>query len=159
MFIALVMIRCNPEEVAQAARTIVTVDGVQEVYSITGEWDLVAMVRVPEWEGINRIVTEHFSVEWDGSAISESKAQSFADALEHSWEVEFEELGWRKPNRSGQWLTLAYVSGGNYAGAVTTVEYCGGDYVPYIVAGPLACSSLWFVFFHILNICIFTVFC
>ena len=59
MFIALVMIRCNPEEVAQAARTIVTVDGVHEVYSITGEWDLVAMVRVPEWEDINRIVTEH----------------------------------------------------------------------------------------------------
>jgi DNA-binding Lrp family transcriptional regulator len=59
MFIALVMIRCNPEEVAHAARTIVTVDGVHEVYSITGEWDLVAMVRVPEWEGINRIVTEH----------------------------------------------------------------------------------------------------
>ena len=97
----------------------------------------------PSWagDGENRIVTEHFSVEWDGSAISESKAQSFADALEHSWEVEFEELGWRKPNRSGQWLTLAYVSGGNYAGAVTTVEYCGGDYVPYIVAGKSAFSQ------------------
>ncbi|MEJ2539165.1 MAG: Lrp/AsnC ligand binding domain-containing protein [Gemmatimonadota bacterium] len=59
MFIALVMVRCQPEEVAQAARTIVAVDGVAEVYSVTGEWDLVAMVRVPEWEDINRIVTEH----------------------------------------------------------------------------------------------------
>jgi len=59
MFIALVMIRCNPEEVADAARTIVNVDGVAEVYSVTGEWDLVAMVRVPEWKDINRVVTEH----------------------------------------------------------------------------------------------------
>ena len=96
--------------------------------------------RRPSWagDGENRIVTEHFSVEWDGNAISESKAQSFADALEHSWEVEFEELGWRPPARSGQWLTLAYVSGGNYAGAVTSVENCGGEYIPYIVAGKSA---------------------
>lgn len=59
MFVALVMIRCQPDEVAQAARTIAAVDGVAEVYSITGEWDLVAMVRVPQWEDINRTVTEH----------------------------------------------------------------------------------------------------
>lgn len=99
--------------------------------------------RRPSWagDGENRIVTEHFSVEWDGNAISESKAQNFADALEHSWEVEFEELGWRPPARSGQWLTLAYVSGGNYAGAVTSVENCGGEYIPYIVAGKSAFSQ------------------
>lgn len=59
MFIALVMIRCQPDQVAHAARTIAQVDGVAEVYSVTGEWDLVAMVRVPNWEDINRIVTEH----------------------------------------------------------------------------------------------------
>jgi DNA-binding Lrp family transcriptional regulator len=59
MFVALVMIRCNPEDVAQAARTVVAVEGVAEVYSVTGEWDLVAMLRVPNWEDINRIVTEH----------------------------------------------------------------------------------------------------
>ncbi|MEC7241241.1 MAG: hypothetical protein VXW32_08365 [Myxococcota bacterium] len=99
--------------------------------------------RRPSWagDGENRIVTEHFSVEWDGNAISESKAQSFADALEHSWEVEFDELGWRRPARSGQWLTLAYVSGGNYSGAVTSVESCGGDYIPFIVAGKSAFSQ------------------
>ena len=97
----------------------------------------------PSWagDGDYKIVTEHFSVEWDGSAITESKAQSFADALEHSWEVEFDEMGWRRPSSSSKYLTLAYVSGGNYAGAVTTVEYCGGDYVPYIVAGKSAFSG------------------
>ena len=45
--------------------------------------------RRPDWAGTgaNRIVTEHFSVEWDGNAITQEKAQSWADALELSWEV------------------------------------------------------------------------
>lgn len=58
MFVALVMIRCHPEKVSAAARAIVGFDGVAEVYSVTGEWDLVALVRVPEFEGIARVVTE-----------------------------------------------------------------------------------------------------
>lgn len=58
MFVALVMIRCHPDSVAAAASAIVAFDGVAEVYSVTGEWDLVAMVRVPDWEGIANVVTE-----------------------------------------------------------------------------------------------------
>lgn len=61
MFVALVMIRCDPQQVADAARSIVGFDGVDEVYSVTGEWDLVAMVRVPTFEGISETVTEHIS--------------------------------------------------------------------------------------------------
>jgi DNA-binding Lrp family transcriptional regulator len=59
MFVALVMVRCRPDAVARAAQTLAAVDGVSEVYSVTGEWDLVAQLRVPQWEDINRIVTEH----------------------------------------------------------------------------------------------------
>ena len=59
MFVALVMVRCRPDAVSGAARTLAAVDGVAEVYSVTGEWDLVAQLRVPRWEDINRIVTEH----------------------------------------------------------------------------------------------------
>jgi DNA-binding Lrp family transcriptional regulator len=61
VFVALVMIRCQPEAVAEAARTIVGFDGVDEVYSVTGEWDLVAMVRVPTFEQISETVTERIS--------------------------------------------------------------------------------------------------
>lgn len=57
MFVALVMIRCEPSKVSEAARTIAGFDGVSEVYSVTGEWDLVAMVRVPEWDRIAEVVT------------------------------------------------------------------------------------------------------
>lgn len=59
MFVALVMVRCRPDAVNRAAQTLAAVDGVSEVYSVTGEWDLVAQLRVPVWEDINRIVTEH----------------------------------------------------------------------------------------------------
>ena len=36
------------------------IDGVAEVYSVSGEWDLVAIVRVAEYEHIARVVTETF---------------------------------------------------------------------------------------------------
>lgn len=58
MFVALVMIRCQPEKVPHAARSIAGFEGVAEVYSVTGEWDLVAMVRVAEWDEIAEVVTE-----------------------------------------------------------------------------------------------------
>jgi len=93
--------------------------------------------RRPSWvgDGENRILTEHFSVEWDGDSISESKAQQWADAFELSWEVQFEEMGWREPYGSGEYLLLAYVADYEYAGAVTSVEYCDGDHIPFIMAG------------------------
>jgi len=36
------------------------VDGVTEVYSVSGEWDLVAIVRVPQYDDIAKVVTEVF---------------------------------------------------------------------------------------------------
>lgn len=61
MFVALVMIRCHPDTVPAAARAIVGFEGVSEVYSVTGEWDLVATVRVPEWDDIADVVTERIT--------------------------------------------------------------------------------------------------
>jgi DNA-binding Lrp family transcriptional regulator len=58
MIVALVMIRCARDHIPDAARSIVEFDGVSEVYSVTGEWDLVALVRVPEWDRVAHLVTE-----------------------------------------------------------------------------------------------------
>ena len=95
--------------------------------------------------GDYRILSEHFSVEWDGNTISQNTAQSFSDALEYSWQVEVEELGWREPDGSNNYLMLAYVAPGNYGGAYTTGDMCNNDYVPYIVAyaGSFASGS-WY---------------
>jgi len=84
--------------------------------------------------GDNRIVSEHFAVEWDDGVVTQNVAQSFSDSLEYSWDVEVDELGWREPDGSDHYLMLAYIADGNYGGAYTTVDTCNNEYVPYIVA-------------------------
>jgi DNA-binding Lrp family transcriptional regulator len=37
---------------------VAAIEGVAEVYSVSGDWDLVAIVRVPEWEHIAEVVAE-----------------------------------------------------------------------------------------------------
>jgi DNA-binding Lrp family transcriptional regulator len=56
----IVLIRAEPRLIPQAAMKLAGIDGVAEVYSVSGEWDLVAIVRVPEYEHIARVVTEEF---------------------------------------------------------------------------------------------------
>ena len=60
MITTIVLCRIDPSEVPKAARVLAGVDGVDEVYSVSGEWDLVAIVRVPQYEDIARVVTEVF---------------------------------------------------------------------------------------------------
>ncbi|MGQ0814539.1 MAG: Lrp/AsnC family transcriptional regulator [Gemmatimonadota bacterium] len=61
MVAAVVMIRAQREQIPTAAQALADIDGVAEVYSVSGEWDLVAIVRVTEWERIATVVTEHFA--------------------------------------------------------------------------------------------------
>ena len=60
MITTIVLIRVDPRLVPEAAAKLAGIDGVSEVYSVSGDWDLVAIVRVPEYEQIARVVTEHF---------------------------------------------------------------------------------------------------
>jgi len=43
---AVVLVQCDIDEIGEAAQAIADVDGVSEVYSVAGEFDLVAIVRV-----------------------------------------------------------------------------------------------------------------
>jgi DNA-binding Lrp family transcriptional regulator len=61
MVAAVVLIRADRDRIADAAREVAEIDGVAEVYSVSGDWDLVAIVRVPEWEQIATVVTEHLA--------------------------------------------------------------------------------------------------
>ena len=61
MVAAVVQIRVEREQVPTAARAVADIDGVAEVYSVSGEWDLIAVVRVPQWEQIAEVVTEHLA--------------------------------------------------------------------------------------------------
>jgi DNA-binding Lrp family transcriptional regulator len=61
MIAAVVMIRTQREHIPAAAQAIADIEGVAEVYSVSGEWDLIAILRVTEWERIATVVTEHFA--------------------------------------------------------------------------------------------------
>ncbi len=60
MITTIVLIKADPKRIPETAREIAGVEGVQEVYSVSGEWDLVTIVRVNEYEKIAEVVTEKF---------------------------------------------------------------------------------------------------
>jgi DNA-binding Lrp family transcriptional regulator len=53
---AVVLIRCDVDGIAAAAEAIADIDGVSEVYSVAGEFDLVAIVRVPAHEDLAKVI-------------------------------------------------------------------------------------------------------
>jgi DNA-binding Lrp family transcriptional regulator len=57
----IVLIKADPKLITQAATRIAGFDGVQEVYSVSGEWDLVAIVRVTDYERIAEVVTHQIA--------------------------------------------------------------------------------------------------
>ena len=60
MITTIVLIRAEPASDPVTAQRLAEIDGVTEVYSVSGDWDLVAIVRVPEYDQIARVVTEIF---------------------------------------------------------------------------------------------------
>lgn len=60
MITTIVLIRAEPSSVPATAQFIADIEGVTEVYSVSGDWDLVAIVRVAEYDQIARVVTEAF---------------------------------------------------------------------------------------------------
>ncbi len=60
MITTIVLIRVEPSLIPKAANMLAGVEGVTEVYSVSGEWDLVAIVKVPQYDDIAHVVTEVF---------------------------------------------------------------------------------------------------
>ena len=61
MVAAVVLIRAVPGDIPSLARRMAGIEGVAEVYSVSGEYDLVAIVRVPEYERVAVVVTEEIA--------------------------------------------------------------------------------------------------
>ncbi len=57
MISALVLINAQRGQVNETAQSLLEIDGVAEVYSVTGEYDLVAMLRLREYEDLADVVT------------------------------------------------------------------------------------------------------
>ena len=61
MVAAVVLIRAVTGDVPALARRIAGIGGLTEVYSVSGEWALIAVLRVKEYERIAEIVTEEIA--------------------------------------------------------------------------------------------------
>ena len=57
---SIVLIRAEPASIPATAQFLAEIDGVTDVYSVSGDWDLVAIVKVAEYDQIARVVTENF---------------------------------------------------------------------------------------------------
>jgi DNA-binding Lrp family transcriptional regulator len=57
MFTAFVMIQAERRRMQEVARGLAETPGVEEVYSVTGEWDIIAVLRLKDYDELAEIVT------------------------------------------------------------------------------------------------------
>jgi DNA-binding Lrp family transcriptional regulator len=53
---AVVLVQCEIDVIPEAAQAIAGLEGVSEVYSVAGEFDLVAIVRVADHDDLARVI-------------------------------------------------------------------------------------------------------
>jgi DNA-binding Lrp family transcriptional regulator len=61
MITAIVFIQAEVATLSDTAADIADIDGVSEVYSVTGDLDLVAMVRVTEIDAVAAVVADQIN--------------------------------------------------------------------------------------------------
>jgi DNA-binding Lrp family transcriptional regulator len=55
---AVVLVQCEIDEIPEAAQAIADIEGVTEVYSVAGEFDLVAVVRVRDHDDLATVIPQ-----------------------------------------------------------------------------------------------------
>jgi len=60
MITTIVLVKAEPQLIPKCAAALAGIDGVTDVYSVSGEWDLVCIIKVAEYEDIAHVVTEEF---------------------------------------------------------------------------------------------------
>jgi DNA-binding Lrp family transcriptional regulator len=92
MITALVLMNIQRGEVNRTAEQLLEIPGVAEVYSVTGEYDLVAVLRLKAYEDLAGAVTERM-MELSGITKTHTlmafKVYSRAD-LEQAWDIGIE---------------------------------------------------------------------
>ena len=61
MLTAIILIRATREGLADLGPRLADVGGVADVYTVTGDWDFVAIVRVREHDELARVVTRELA--------------------------------------------------------------------------------------------------
>lgn len=61
MLTAIVLIKTVSDRIPEVAQEISDIHGITEVYSVTGDWDLIAMVRVHQHERLADVIADELS--------------------------------------------------------------------------------------------------
>ena len=61
MISAIVLINAKVDRIPEVAQAIAELDGVSEVYSVAGDADLIAMIRVKEHEQLNDVIADRLN--------------------------------------------------------------------------------------------------
>lgn len=61
MITAIVFVKADVDRIPEVAEAIAALDGVTEVYSVTGQIDLVAMVRVRHHDDVASVVADRLN--------------------------------------------------------------------------------------------------
>lgn len=61
MITAIVLIQADVSRIPEVAEAIVEIDGVSEVYSVTGDVDLIALVRVREHDQFADVIADRLN--------------------------------------------------------------------------------------------------
>jgi DNA-binding Lrp family transcriptional regulator len=58
---AIVFVKADVARIPEVAETIAALDGVSEVYSVTGQIDLIALVRVPDHDAVATTIADRLN--------------------------------------------------------------------------------------------------
>jgi DNA-binding Lrp family transcriptional regulator len=61
MVTTVVLAVCNVHEIPETAQAVAEIEGVSEVYSVAGDFDLVIMVRVRDHDDLATVVSERIA--------------------------------------------------------------------------------------------------
>lgn len=61
MITAIVFIKADVAQIPEIAQQIAAIDGVSEVYSVTGDIDLIALLRVRQHDDVAAVVPDHLN--------------------------------------------------------------------------------------------------
>jgi DNA-binding Lrp family transcriptional regulator len=61
MLTAVVLVKASREGLTSLGPKLAGIDGIAEVYTVTGEWDFVAIARVREHDDLAKVVTQHLT--------------------------------------------------------------------------------------------------
>jgi DNA-binding Lrp family transcriptional regulator len=59
MVTAIVFIKADVARIPEVAEQVAAIEGVSEVYSVTGALDLIAMIRVPRHDDLATVIPDH----------------------------------------------------------------------------------------------------